>query len=174
MSFKSACVPAVPAVLLSVSSTMGSAGWKSLPVTALIIEHSVADGSGCRLSQGVTLAWLSSENSFFYHCLLCRSHMVRVKVRLTTAAPLDTLWVLLLLRRETHAHMIAWLVSEPGKVTIFWKRRFSIGRVDHFCNLPFILLSSTLSFAPLCFCVVFTCCMQVTVTHNGDSVASEK
>lgn len=87
--FKSAslCVQKSRAAIVpAVSLTIETAGRKRRkPVTGLIIEHSAGDCSGCGVSQRVSLACPSGENSF-YHCLLFRSHMVRVKVGSATAA----------------------------------------------------------------------------------------
>lgn len=168
------------ASLLPVSSCLWAQQWEALGVVCLW-QHWSLNTVWLMVQAAVSPSGLISSDSpvkmlFYYHCLLCRSHMVRVKVRLTTAAP----------RRST---LCGCCYSRGEKHTLTWSRgsfpdqeKSGFSEKDVFPSAASIisatctlfLLSSALSFAPLCFCVVFTCCMQVTVTHNGDSVASEK
>lgn len=142
------------AALLPVSSCLWAQQWEPLGERVCLWQHWWLNTVWLMVQAAVSLSGLLSPDSpvkiLFYHCLLCRSHMVRVKVRLTTAAPLDTLWVLLLLRRNTlPRNCVARFLTRKSRD--FLTKTFSMGRVHHFCNLHFVLLSSTLSLLPFAF-----------------------
>lgn len=167
------------ASLLPVSSCLWAQQWEALGERVCLWQHWLLNTVWLMVQAAVSLpagySRLTRQWKFFFLSLftLPQSHGQGEGEVNHRRAARHSVGVVTPEERNTRSHdcvacFLTWKSQDFLKKTFFHRQSLSFLQSALYFAVVYAL------FASLCFCVVFTCCVQVTVTHNGDSVASEK